>query len=227
MPDGPAAGPCHNSSVRVALWIKVAVTLPSSCPRQWVHASQKQILPTQRRLAVVNSRTFSPSTIRVLNAPTMRITKHTFGSAKVTLPGTKSDEYLIGWDLGYSVLQLIVETFLSSFRPAHLKKNLHLQSLSLRMWTWLSVRSSVCLCFPQISTLPTDIDSSPGQRVYQLRFCWFQGFHILCDNPELGLGLLGLRIVLVLGRNSSVILFTLQCGVASLILSSRFASCWW
>ena len=51
----------------------------------------------------------------------MDIAECTAKSANMTIPVTNWDNYLSGWDLGNSVLQLVIEMFLFKFNSAHLR----------------------------------------------------------------------------------------------------------
>ena len=58
-------------------------------------------------------------TFQVMGAkavPAMGITEHTSGRADMTIPVTNWDGYLRDWDIGNSMLQLVIATFLVSFR---------------------------------------------------------------------------------------------------------------
>ena len=76
-----------------------------------------QVLPTQRPLAMANSKILSTICVTGTKAmSTMDGAEHTSRSADLTISVTNWDKYLSGWDLGNRVLQLVLEAFLFRLR---------------------------------------------------------------------------------------------------------------
>ena len=94
-----------------------------------------------------NSLTFFDTGTEAMS--TMGIAEHKGRGANVTIPVTNWDNYLSGWNLGNSVLQLVIEAFLFRFSSAHFRW-VHLEGGNCLAGDQLE--ENLCSCKPHIST---------------------------------------------------------------------------